>query len=115
MRKVRERIPVHAFAHITGGGIPGNLARVLGPHCDAVITRGTWDEPRIFGEIQAAGRVDDDEMEQVFNLGLGMLAVLPRHDAHRALDAIRGAGHDAWLVGEVVDGTMGVTVERGRA
>jgi phosphoribosylformylglycinamidine cyclo-ligase len=112
MRKVRERIPVHAFAHITGGGIPGNLARVLGPHCDAVITRGTWDEPRIFGEIQAAGRVDDDEMEQVFNLGLGMLAVAAPEDRLDTLDAIRSAGHDAWLVGEIVEGRGRVRILR---
>ena len=112
MRKVRERVPVHAFAHITGGGIPGNLARVLGPHCDAIITRGTWDEPRIFGEIQAAGRVDDDEMEQVFNLGLGMLAVASPEDRLDTLDAIRSAGHDAWLVGEIVEGRGRVRILR---
>ena len=71
---------MHAFAHITGGGLPDNLARVLPAHCDAVLRRGTWEEPRIFGEIQAAGDVADDEMAQVFNLGLGMVAVVPPGD-----------------------------------
>ena len=65
----RATVAVHAFVHVTGGGIPGNLVRVLPPHCDAVVRRGTWDEPRIFSEIQRAGDVADDEMEHVFNLG----------------------------------------------
>jgi phosphoribosylformylglycinamidine cyclo-ligase len=112
MRKLRERVPVHAFAHITGGGIPGNLARALGPHCDALVTRGTWDEPRIFGEIQAAGAVTDDEMEQVFNLGLGMLAVVAPEDRLDTLDAMRSAGHDAALVGEIVEGRGRVRIKR---
>jgi len=110
--ELRRHVPVHAFVHVTGGGIPGNLVRILPAHAHAVVRRGRWEEPRIFGEIQAAGDVADDEMEQVFNLGLGMLAVLPRGEAHRALDTVRNAGHDAWLVGEVVEGTVGVTVER---
>ena len=58
---------------------------------------GTWDEPRIFAEIQAAGGVPDDEMEHVFNLGLGMLAVVAPEDRLDTLDVMRSAGHDAWL------------------
>ncbi len=110
--ELRRHVPVHAFVHVTGGGIPGNLVRVLPHHCHAVVRRGRWDEPRIFSEIQVAGDVSADEMEQVFNLGLGMLAILPRGDAHRALDTVRSAGHEAWLVGEIVEGPVGVTVER---
>ena len=72
----RRHVEVHAFAHVTGGGIPGNLARVLPDRCDAVVERGRWEEPRIFAEIQRAGDVADDEMEHVFNLGVGMLAVV---------------------------------------
>jgi len=109
--ELRRHSVVHAFVHVTGGGIPGNLVRVLPAHCHAIVRRGRWEEPRIFSESQSAGDVADVEMEQVFNLGLGMLAVLPRTEAHRALDTVRSAGHDAWLVGEIVDGTTGVTVE----
>jgi phosphoribosylformylglycinamidine cyclo-ligase len=116
MAELRRHVDVHAFAHITGGGVPGNLARVLPDRCDAVVRRGSWDEPRIFAEIQAAGSVTDDEMEHVFNLGLGMLAVVPRDEVFRALDAIRDAGHDAWSVGEIVEGHGRVHLERaGRA
>jgi len=107
---LRGRADVHAFAHVTGGGIPANLARALPEHCDAVVRRGAWEEPRIFAEVQAAGDVPDDEMEQVFNLGLGMLAVVAAGDTFPALDALRSAGHEAWEVGEVVAGHGRVTL-----
>jgi len=110
--KLADEIPVHAFAHITGGGLPGNILRVLPDRCDARVTRGTWEEPRIFSEIQSAGAVPDDEMEHVFNLGLGMVAIVPPDAALHAVDIARAAGHDAWLVGEVVDGHRHVHVER---
>ena len=104
MAELRRHVDVHAFAHVTGGGIPGNLVRALPDHCDGVVHRGSWDEPRVFGEIQRAGDVSDEEMEQVFNLGLGMLAVVPADQVFHALDAVRGAGGDAWAVGDIVDG-----------
>jgi phosphoribosylformylglycinamidine cyclo-ligase len=112
MRKLRERVGVHAFAHVTGGGLPDNVARILPSHCDAVISRGEWDEPRIFSEIQAAGDVADDEMEHVFNLGLGMVAVVSRDDRFATLDAVRAAGQEAWIVGEVSEGRGRVSITR---
>jgi phosphoribosylformylglycinamidine cyclo-ligase len=112
MRRLAERVPVHAFAHVTGGGIPANLQRVLPPHADAVVTRGAWEEPRIFAEVQRAGSVTDDEMEHVFNLGLGMLALVAAEDRLDTLDAIRSAGHDAWLVGKIVEGRGRVTMQQ---
>jgi phosphoribosylformylglycinamidine cyclo-ligase len=112
MVKMASEVSVHAFAHITGGGIPGNLVRVLPDKCDAVVTRGTWDEPRIFAEIQQAGSVSDEEMENVFNLGLGMLAVVPADAALHAVDIARAKGHDAWLVGEITDGHGKVHLDR---
>jgi phosphoribosylformylglycinamidine cyclo-ligase len=104
MRELRSRVDVHAFAHVTGGGIPDNLARVLPAHCDAVVRRGSWEVPRIFGEIQAAGNVTDDEMAHVFNLGIGMLAVVPFAERFATLDVLRAAGHESEIVGEIVDG-----------
>ena len=111
MLELARQVEVHAFAHVTGGGIPGNLVRVLPDRCDGVVWRGTWDEPRIFAEIQRAGDVPDLEMQNVFNLGLGMLAVVAGDAAERALDVVRSEGHDAWIVGEVVDGHGRVRVE----
>jgi phosphoribosylformylglycinamidine cyclo-ligase len=102
--ELRRHVEVHAYAHVTGGGIPGNLVRVLPSGCDGVVRRGSWEEPRIFREIQAAGDVANAEMEQVFNLGIGMIAVVPGRDRFHALDTVRAAGHDAWAIGEIVDG-----------
>jgi phosphoribosylformylglycinamidine cyclo-ligase len=104
MLELRRRVDVHAYAHVTGGGIVANLARVLSDDCDAVVRRDAWERPRIFAEVQAAGSVADAEMEEVFNLGLGMLAVVPGDAAHAAFDGIRSAGHEAWVVGEITPG-----------
>ena len=102
--ELRRRVDVHALCHVTGGGIPGNLARVLPSKGDAVIHRGAWDQPRIFSVIQAAGDIADEEMTHVFNLGLGMLAVVAPDEAHRALDVLRAAGQPAWVVGAIEAG-----------
>jgi phosphoribosylformylglycinamidine cyclo-ligase len=112
MVELASKVTVHAFAHITGGGIPCNLVRVLPDKCDAVVTRGIWEEPRIFAEIQQAGTVSDEEMENVFNLGLGMLAVVPADAALHAVDIARSKGHNAWLVGEITDGHGKVHIDR---
>jgi phosphoribosylformylglycinamidine cyclo-ligase len=111
MLELVDKVEVHAFAHVTGGGIPGNLVRVLPDRCDGVVWRGTWPEPRIFAEIQRAGAVSDPEMEHVFNLGVGMLAVVAGDASERALDVVRASGHDAWIVGEVVEGHGRARVE----
>jgi phosphoribosylformylglycinamidine cyclo-ligase len=104
MRTLQAAVPVHAFAHITGGGIPGNLDRVLPPDCDAVVRRGSWPEPRIFAEVQEAGAVSDDEMSHVFNLGLGMLAIVPAGREHECVDALAACGQEAFVVGTVEAG-----------
>lgn len=104
MLELRRHVEVHAFAHITGGGLVANIDRILPKHCDAVLTRGRWETPRIFSVIQEAGSVTDAEMERVFNLGMGMVAVVPEGRHEDAIDTIRRAGHDCWLVGEVVSG-----------
>jgi len=101
-------VDVRAVAHVTGGGLAGNLARVLPGSVDAVVDRRTWEAPRVFGEIARLGPVDDDEMARVFNLGLGMVVVVPAVDASRALAGLRASGHAAVEVGEVVAGTGAV-------
>ena len=100
MAALRRVLDVHAFAHITGGGLPGNLARVLPPGCDAVVVRGTWPVPAIFDEIRRAGAVPDDEMAQVFNLGVGMVAIVSPADVPAAFAVL----DDAYVIGEVVPG-----------
>lgn len=101
---VQRVVEVGAVAHITGGGLPGNLARVLPDKLDAVVERSTWEVPPIFGEIQQAGDVSDAEMARVFNLGIGMVLVVPADDAHRTIDVLRTNGHNARRIGTVEPG-----------
>ena len=77
---------------------------MLPPDVDAVVDRSRWEEPPIFSEIRRLGAVDDGEMARVFNLGLGMIAVVAPDDEHRALDSLRSAGVGMATVGEVVPG-----------
>jgi len=102
---------LHAAAHITGGGLPGNLARVLPSTCDALVQRGAWEVPRIFTEIEQAGGVDPSEMAGVFNLGIGMVLVVDAEVAGEALALLAGRGQDAVVVGRVVAGTGRVVLE----
>jgi phosphoribosylformylglycinamidine cyclo-ligase len=99
---------VHAVSHITGGGIPGNLLRVLPKGTGAVVDQGTWSVPRIFGEIRRLGSVDDGEMARVFNLGLGMILVVAADSVEAALVALEGAGRSAAVVGRVEHGAREV-------
>ncbi len=101
---------VHACAHVTGGGIPGNLARVLPPYADAVLDRRAWEVPRIFAEIARLGSVPEPEMARVFNLGLGMILVVAPDAVDPVVRALRTApgASPAHVVGEVVAGTGAV-------
>src|SRR5499425_793082 len=106
------RCNVHAFAHVTGGGLAANLARVLPPGAGATVDRGTWRPPAIFGLLAAHGGIGQDEMERVFNLGVGMVAVVAAHDAGRALDLLNRLGVPAWRAGEVTSDGAGVRLVR---
>jgi phosphoribosylformylglycinamidine cyclo-ligase len=100
----RSGVEVHAIAHVTGGGIAGNLRRVLPTDVDAVVDRSTWSRPRIFDEIQRSGRIEDSEMERVFNLGLGMVVAVAPASAESALRVLADADRPATVVGELVGG-----------
>ncbi|MDR3035321.1 MAG: phosphoribosylformylglycinamidine cyclo-ligase [Kitasatospora sp.] len=93
---------VHAYAHVTGGGLAANLARVLPPGTAAVLDRGTWRPPPVFGLLAGHGRIARDEMERVFNMGVGMAAVVAPGAADRALRVLAGRGVPAWQAGEVM-------------
>jgi phosphoribosylformylglycinamidine cyclo-ligase len=108
---VLQAVDVHAVAHITGGGLPGNVPRVLGDHLDAVFERDRWPVPRIFAEVQEAGGVDDEEMVRVFNMGLGMVIALPPTVVGAALAALSRCGQEAAVVGRLVPGAQRVRLE----
>ncbi len=95
---------LHACAHITGGGIVGNLPRALPPDLGAVLVRSAWEQPRVFAEIQRLGGVAEDEMDQVFNRGIGMALVVDAGAAESALAVLEGAEQTGAVIGEVVDG-----------
>ncbi len=102
---------VHALAHITGGGIPGNLSRSLPKGCRAEIDVTSWPVPPLFRLLQDAGGVDEQEMFQVFNMGIGMIAAVPPDRAEAVRRVADEAGVDTWLVGRVVGGE-GVHLDR---
>jgi phosphoribosylformylglycinamidine cyclo-ligase len=93
---------VHALCHVTGGGVPGNLSRVLPAGCGAVVRTATAAVPEVFRVLQRLGGVDEAEMWRVFNMGMGMLAIVA--DAEQACAALADRGVDAWACGEVVAG-----------
>jgi phosphoribosylformylglycinamidine cyclo-ligase len=99
---------VHALAHVTGGGIVGNLVRVLPPGVEAVVDAGSWPWPPLFRVLMRAGQVGRDEMRRVFNLGVGMIAVVARHDVETTVRAADRAQVPAWLIGEVRAGSKPV-------
>ena len=96
--------PIRAFAHITGGGFVDNLPRILPRYCDAVIRQGSWELLPIFQLLAAKGGVPPDELYQVFNMGIGMVAVVAADRAAAVLKFIRARRHKAWCIGEVVKG-----------
>jgi phosphoribosylformylglycinamidine cyclo-ligase len=99
---------MHALAHITGGGIAGNLVRVLPEPTCAVVDARAWSRPALFRFIQQAGKVDEAEMRDVFNLGIGMIGVLRPEAVAAAQDAARAAGVETWVIGDVRAGARDV-------
>jgi phosphoribosylformylglycinamidine cyclo-ligase len=101
---------VHAVAHITGGGLGGNLPRALPPGVGAAVRRGSWPVPRIFEEVQRAGAVSDEEMARVFNLGIGMVVAVAPTQVAAAVGSLSVAGVEVAVIGEVVPGDRVVTL-----
>ncbi len=96
---------VKGLAHITGGGFVDNIPRVLPKKCDVVIRKGSWDMLPIFKMIEAKSGVPDDELYQVFNMGIGMTIIVPADKADAVLKFVRAQKHKAWFIGEVVKGS----------
>ena len=95
---------LRGLAHITGGGIPGNLPRVLPQGLGAVVDRSSWPVPPVFRTLQQAGRVERGEMDRVFNMGVGMVAVVRPADASGVMAAVEAAGVECWSLGTIEPG-----------
>lgn len=105
-----QSVPVHGIAHITGGGIAGNLKRVLPKHCSAELNRATWPQPAIIDWLQQAGDIDDDELLRTFNCGLGMVVVVAAEQASATLDVLHRHGEQGFIVGKICTGSRGVVI-----
>jgi phosphoribosylformylglycinamidine cyclo-ligase len=105
VRSLLGTVEVRAVAHITGGGLPGNLDRVLPAHADAAVDLGSWERPRVFDELQRLGDIALDEMLRVFNCGIGMVLVVPPEAVAASIAGLEAAGHRARVIGEVVPGS----------
>ena len=111
LRRFNHQLPtinhqpsIKGLAHITGGGFIDNIPRVLPKTCDVIIRKGTWDMPAIFQLILAKGGVPENELYQVFNLGIGMTIIVAPEIVSQVLKFIRAHSQRAWLIGEVVKG-----------
>jgi phosphoribosylformylglycinamidine cyclo-ligase len=104
---------MHGLAHITGGGIPGNLIRILHEGTEAVVDSGSWDLPPLFAMLQEAGQISTEEMREVFNLGVGLIAVLPPDAVAAAEQAAEADGVATWRLGEIRRGRAVVRFAHG--
>jgi phosphoribosylformylglycinamidine cyclo-ligase len=102
---------VHALAHITGGGIPGNLNRALPPALDARVIRDSWAVPNVFRQLGNAGGVPEDELFRAFNMGVGLMAMVAPDDAAALIESARGGGVRAWVAGDIVSGSGAVRLD----
>jgi phosphoribosylformylglycinamidine cyclo-ligase len=94
---------VHAFSHITGGGLAGNLARVVPDGLHATVDRSTWTPAPVFDLVGTAGQIERPELEKTLNMGVGMIAVVPQEAVDTALAALADRGVDAWVAGAITE------------
>jgi len=99
--KLLRKVPVKGLAHITGGGLTGNVPRILPKKTRAVIHRASWPRPEVFEWLQRAGNVAENEMHRVFNCGIGMVVVVAAAAAKRAASALRAAGETVHEIGSI--------------
>ena len=108
IQKLLESVEVRAMAHVTGGGLTGNMPRVLPAGCRARIFRSAWSVPPVFEVLRKAGRVEDAEMFRTFNMGIGYVVIVPPVASEMAFRLLREAGERVARLGEIVPGERGV-------
>jgi phosphoribosylformylglycinamidine cyclo-ligase len=104
LKRFNQSAIIRAFAHITGGGFVDNIPRVLPGNCDVVIRKGSWEMLPVFRMITEKGGVAEAELYQVFNMGVGMVAIVEAQQTDAVLRRVRAQQHRAWIIGEVVEG-----------
>jgi len=112
MLSLLERFEIHGAANITGGGFHENIPRMLRKGARAQLIYGSWTIPPIFALMETLGPVDPTEMDSTFNMGIGMVLAVPTAQADAVVDAARELGEQAWVVGQIIAGDLGVEVIR---
>jgi phosphoribosylformylglycinamidine cyclo-ligase len=107
-KMIDEGYDIHGMAHITGGGIPGNLKRILPEHCHAVINKSSWPSLPLFDWLAKAGNIDPIDIWSAFNMGIGYIVVVPPDAAESMTAALNACGEDAYIIGEIKAGGSGV-------
>lgn len=111
LRRVREHgIKIKACSHITGGGFYENIPRMLGENTHAYVRKDSYPIPPIFTLMQSKGQVEEEMMYNTYNMGIGMVLAVDKEDADAALAALKEAGEQAYIVGEIKSGSKGVTL-----
>ena len=108
--KYKVKQVVHGIANITGGGLGDNIERLLPKRCQVRIKKRAWPVPPVFDRLARAGKVSDEEMFRVFNMGVGMTLIVPPFNADPVMDSLRKSGEKAWVIGEVKQGKRGVVL-----
>jgi phosphoribosylformylglycinamidine cyclo-ligase len=105
---LKERLKIKGMAHITGGGIPGNLPRILPKGVHAKIKDGSWPVRQIFRIIKKTGNVPEEDMRKTFNMGIGYVMVVSRSSARDAVSLLKKLGYPAFIIGSIEKGGKGV-------
>ncbi len=108
----RVKSVVHGIAHITGGGLVENVARILPPDVRVVVEQGSWPVPPVFPWVQQLGQIDQAEMERVFNLGVGLVIIASSYYAESIRSQLADCGVESWIIGRAESGEKGVVIER---
>jgi len=99
---IKKKVEVKGMAHITGGGIPGNLNRVLPKKLDALVDEASWPVPPIFGMVRREGDVPLEDMKKTFNMGIGYAFIVPEGDARKTVKLLSRAGYPAYIIGTII-------------
>jgi phosphoribosylformylglycinamidine cyclo-ligase len=105
---LKDKLRIKGMAHITGGGIPGNLSRILPKGASANIRDGSWHVPSVFGLIEEMGNVPTADMRSAFNMGIGFILVVSKASAGEAITSLKKAGYRAFMIGNIEKGSYGV-------
>ena len=111
LSEYRVKRVVHGMAHITGSGLPGNVPRVLPPNCDAVIEKSSWPRHKIFRFLQDTGPVEEEEMFNVFNMGIGFVLIVAEDFADSIAGKLSQYGEKVYKIGKITTGTGKVVLK----